>query len=150
MENIIRHQFSFPHPAETVWDYLTNPRLLELWLMKNDFKLELGHEFQFRTGPVPSLNFDGICYCKVLEIVPNQYLSYSWNCGPGNGEITLESVVKWTLTPTDKGTDVSLVHSGFDKKENLEFYNGLLLGWTVKLEKIANLLNTEKDADANT
>lgn len=150
MTRIIKHKFAFPHPVETVWEYLTNADLLELWLMKNDFKPIIGHEFQFRTGPIAALNFDGIFYCKVLEIVPFRHLAYSWNCGSGNGEINLESVVKWNLEPSEKGTDVYLEHSGFAKQENLEFYNGLLLGWVEKSEKLDKLLNAQKDGNTNT
>jgi uncharacterized protein YndB with AHSA1/START domain len=142
MVNVIKHQFSFSHPVETVWEYLTNPELIAQWLMRNDFAPIAGHEFQFRTGPIPALDFDGIFYCKVLEIVPLKHLSYSWNSGPGEGEITLESIVRWDLEPTEKGTELYLEHSGFAKKENLAFYNGLLLGWVEKLEKFGNLINT--------
>ncbi|MCF0074239.1 SRPBCC domain-containing protein [Dyadobacter sp. CY261] len=149
MTKIIKHQFSFSHPVETVWEYLTNSELLASWLMKNDFKPAIGHEFQFRTGPIAPLNFDGIIYCKVLDIVPLKHLSYSWNSGPGGGEITLESVVNWNLEPTESGTTLHLEHSGFAKKENLDMYNGLLLGWVEKLEKIANLLKAEKYGDTS-
>lgn len=115
---------------------------MEQWLMKNDFKPIIGLDFQFRTNPIPSLDFDGIFYCKVLEVVPFSKLSYSWKSGPGDGKITLDSVVVWTLQPADKGTEVFLEHSGFAKKENLNFYNGLNHGWLEKLQKIGQLLNT--------
>jgi uncharacterized protein YndB with AHSA1/START domain len=141
MTRSINHQFFFPHPVETVWDYLTKPELMALWLMKNDFQPIVGLDFQFRTGPIPSLDFDGIVYCKVLEIVPFKKLSYSWRSGPGGGEITLDSVVIWKLEPKDKGTELFLEHSGFAKEENLNFYNGLMQGWLEKLPKIAALLN---------
>ncbi|WP_342089273.1 SRPBCC family protein [Dyadobacter sp. OTU695] len=149
MTKIIKHQFSFAHPVETVWEYLTDSELLASWLMKNDFKPIIGHEFQFRTGPVPAMNFDGVFYCKVLAIVPLKHLSYSWNSRSGDGNINMESVVNWNLVPTEKGTDLFLEHSGFAKKENLAIYNGLLLGWVEKLEKIAKLLNAAKDGNTN-
>lgn len=142
MTKIIRHQFFFPHPPEMVWDYLTKPELMEQWLMKNDFQPIVGLDFQFRTNPIPSLDFDGIFYCKVLEIVPSKKLSYSWKSGPGEGEITLDSVVIWKLEPTDKGTELFLEHSGFAKEENLNFYNGLNHGWVEKFLNIEKLLNT--------
>ncbi|NQX43240.1 Uncharacterized conserved protein YndB, AHSA1/START domain [Pedobacter steynii] len=142
MAKIIKHRFFFPHPQERVWEYLTKPELMEQWLMKNDFKPIIGLDFQFRTNPIPGLDFDGIFYCKVLEVVPFSKLSYSWKSGPGDGEITLDSVVVWTLQPADKGTEVFLEHSGFAKKENLNFYNGLNHGWLEKLQKIEQLLNT--------
>lgn len=141
MKKIIKHEFFFSHPIETVWEYLTKPELMEQWLMKNDFQPTVGADFQFRTGPIPSLDFDGIFYCKVLEIIPFKKLSYSWKSGPGGGDITLDSVVIWKLEPKDKGTNLLLEHSGFARKENLNFYNGLLHGWLEKLQNIDKLLN---------
>jgi uncharacterized protein YndB with AHSA1/START domain len=149
MTKIIKHQFFFPHPARTVWDYLTKPELMEQWLMKNDFELVVGLDFQFRTNPITSLNFDGIFYCKVLEIIPLKKLSYSWSSGPGNEEITLDSVVVWTLQPRDNGTELFLEHSGFAKKENLDFYSGLNHGWVEKLQKIDKLLNASEHVNTN-
>jgi uncharacterized protein YndB with AHSA1/START domain len=141
MENVIRHQFFFSHPPGTVWEYLTKPELMEQWLMKNDFQPIIGLDFQFRTDPIPSLNFDGIFYCKVLVVVPFERLSYSWKSGPGKGEITLDSIVTWKLEPKGNGTQLFLEHSGFAKKENLNFYEGLTQGWIEKLHHIAELLD---------
>ena len=141
MIRTIKHKFFFPHPMEMVWEYLTKPELMEQWLMKNNFQPIVGHDFQFKTGPIPSLDFDGIFHCKVLEIVPFEKLSYSWRSGPGGGEITLDSVVVWKLEPSDKGTEVFLEHSGFEKEENLSLFNGLNNGWLEKFQNIANLLN---------
>lgn len=149
MKKSIKHTFFYPHPPETVWEYLTKPELMELWLMKNTFQPIAGFEFQFRTNPIPSLDFDGIFYCKVLEIVPFSKLSYSWQSGPGDGKITLDSIVVWTLQPTDKGTELLLEHSGFAKEENLNFYNGLTQGWLEKFQKIADLLNTAQHGTIN-
>jgi len=149
MTKIIKHQFFFPHPLKTVWEYLTKPELMALWLMKNDFQPVVGYDFQFRTGPIPALNFDGIFYCKVLEIVPFKKLSYSWKSGPGDGKITLDSVVVWKLETKDKGTELFLEHSGFSKKENLDFYNGLLHGWVEKFDKIAELLNNAQHVNTH-
>ncbi|MDB5006300.1 MAG: hypothetical protein JWP45_693 [Mucilaginibacter sp.] len=149
MKKSIKHQFFFPHPPEAVWEYLTKPELMEQWLMKNDFHPIVGVDFQFRTNPIPGLDFDGIFYCKVLEIVPFKKLSYSWKSGPGEGEITLDSVVVWKLQPTDKGTELFLEHSGFAKKENLNFYNGLTDGWLKNIHKIADRLNAAKHGTTN-
>ncbi|HMH22176.1 MAG TPA: SRPBCC domain-containing protein [Puia sp.] len=149
MTKTIKHQIFFPHPVETVWEYLTKPELMEQWLMKNDFQPIIGLDFQFRTNPIPSLDFDGIFYCKVLEIVPFKKLSYSWKSGPGEGEITLDSVVVWKLQPTDKGTELFLEHSGFTKIENLNFYNGLIDGWLKNIQKIADRLNAAQHGNTN-
>jgi uncharacterized protein YndB with AHSA1/START domain len=149
MSKMIQHQFFFPHPPEKVWDYLTKSELMAQWLMKNDFQPIVGLDFQFRTNPIPGLDFDGIFYCKVLEVVPFKRLSYSWKSGPGKGEITLDSVVLWKLEPKDKGTEVFLEHSGFAKPENLNFFNGLNQGWVEKLDKIAELLNVVQHGHSN-
>ncbi|MHB1921244.1 MAG: SRPBCC family protein [Chitinophagaceae bacterium] len=149
MAKIIKHQFFFPHPPKAVWDYLTKPELMELWLMKNDFQPIIGLDFQFRTNPIPGLDFDGIIYCKVLEIVPFKKLSYSWRSGPGNGKITLDSVVVWKLQATDKGTELFLEHSGFVKKENLNMYNGLADGWVKNIQKLTNHLNASQHGHSN-
>ena len=141
MERSIKHQYFFAHSPEKVWQYLTNSDLMELWLMKNNFQPIVGTDFQFRINPIPDLDFDGIFYCTVLEIEPYKKLSYSWKSGPGDEKITLESVVIWKLEPTEKGTQVYLEHNGFDKDENLDFFNGLNHGWLEKFEKINNLLN---------
>ena len=149
MKKTIKHQFFFPHPPEMVWDYLTKPELMEQWLMRNDFQPIVGLDFQFRTNPIPSLNFDGIFYCKVLEILPFKKLSYSWKSGPGEGKITLDSVVIWKLEPKDKGTELFLEHSGFSKKENLNMFNGLTDGWLKNIQKIADRLNAAQHGNTN-
>src|SRR5580698_4302813 len=118
MKKSITHQFSFSQPPEQVWEYLTNADLMALWLMKNDFKPVIGAEFQFNINPMPALEFDGIVYCKVLELIPFKKLSYSWKSGPGNGEITLDTVVVWKLEPKGNGTELFLEHSGFTEKVN--------------------------------
>jgi uncharacterized protein YndB with AHSA1/START domain len=149
MKQTIKHQYFFPHTPEMVWEYLTNPELMELWLMKTNFTPVVGADFQFKTNPIPALDFDGTVYCKVLEIMPFTGLSYSWNCGPGDGIISLNSVVAWKLEETTKGTNVYLEHSGFEKKENLAFFNGFNHGWTTKFPKIEQLLIKRYDGNSN-
>ena len=149
MTRSIKHTFFYPHPPETVWEYLTKPELMEQWLMKNDFQAIVGFDFQFRTNPIPGLNFDGTFYCKVLEIVPFKRLSYSWKSGPGDGKINLESIVVWKLQPKDKGTELFLEHNGFSKEENLDFYNGLMHGWLEKFQKFDQLLKAASLDNAN-
>ena len=142
MANVIKNTLFFAHPVSMVWEYLTKPELMAQWLMKNDFQPIVGMDFQFRTNPIPSLNFDGICYCKVLEIVPFKRLSYSWKCGPGDGKIELDSVVVWKLEQKNNGTELLLEHS-FSKTENLDLYNGFAEGWSKHMQKIADLLNIQ-------
>jgi len=145
----IKHQYFFPNPPEIVWEYLTNAELMELWLMKNDFHPLVGHEFQFRTGPLPNMNFDGVVYCKVLEIVPFEKLSYSWKGGPGEGKITLDSVVVWTLQRKDNGTELLLDHSGFNEATNAIMFAAMNNGWISNIRKIDSLINTKQNGTTN-
>jgi uncharacterized protein YndB with AHSA1/START domain len=136
----IQHKYFFSHPAEVVWVYLTESSFMEKWLMPNNFMPILGHDFEFRIKPMPQLAFDGIVYCKVLDIVPFKKLSYSWRCGPGNGKITVDSVVKWTLKSTDTGTELLLEHTGL-KETAVTMFNALNEGWLKNIHKINELIN---------
>ena len=37
-----------PYPPEKIWRALTQPHLIEEWLMKNDFAPVVGHRFNLR------------------------------------------------------------------------------------------------------
>lgn len=103
--------------------------------MENDFKPVVGHQFRFVTKPKVKIGFDGIVYCEVLEVVPLRRLSYSWKGGPGNGKITLDSVVTWTLTPKDNGTELLLEHTGFRGVKNYIAYLIMNNGWGTGVRK---------------
>jgi uncharacterized protein YndB with AHSA1/START domain len=104
-----------PHPAEKIWRALTQPHLIEEWLMKNDFKPVLDHRFNLRADW-------GVVDCQVLAVEPNKTLSYTW------AAYGLESVVTWTLTPTNTGTHVRMEHSGF-RPDQQQAYQGAKSGW---------------------
>jgi uncharacterized protein YndB with AHSA1/START domain len=110
----------FPHPPEKVWRALTESPLVTQWLMKNDLEPVVGRKFQFRSDPVP--NWDGLIDCEVLIVEPQKRLSYSW------GTLGLESVVLFTLTPTQSGTLVRMEHSGF-RADQEQAYKGATYGW---------------------
>jgi len=146
MNKSISHKLHFKQKPEEVWEYLTKPELIELWLMKNDFQPVMGHQFNFRTGrPLPDFDFDGIFYCTVMEIVPFRKLSYSMKGGPGEGRINLDSVVVWTLHSKDNGTELELVHSGFKEMENFLIFTGMNEGWLKNMKKIVDLLNDKEN-----
>jgi len=153
MSKSIRHQFFFQHSPEVVWEYLTKAELIAQWLMKNDFEPIIGYDFQFKSRPLPDLNFDGIIYCKVLEVVPFKKLSYSWKLGPGGGKITIDSLVEWTLNPKENGTRLLLEHSGFKETEDTSIntlYTMMDAGWLKNINKIAELINAAKHGTTHT
>ena len=109
-----------PHPPEKIWRALTQGSLIAEWLMMNDFQPVVGHRFQFRSTPVQ--NWNGIIDSEVLLVEPKTRLSYTWV------SLGLESVVTWTLTPTEGGTHVRMEHSGFGSDQDAA-YKGATYGW---------------------
>jgi uncharacterized protein YndB with AHSA1/START domain len=148
MKKEINHTLFFTQSPQEVWEYLTKPELMEQWLMKNDFKPVVGHQFQFTTKPILQLDCDGTMYCTVLEVVPFKKLTYSWKSGPGEGNIKIDSLVEWVLNPKDNGTELVLKHSGFSDKENLHMFEGLNGGWLQNMKKVATILNNKQHGTA--
>ena len=105
----------FPYAPDKIWRALTQPHLIEEWLMKNDFSPRVGAGFELRGDW-------GTVECRVLEIAPNKTLAYSWDA------LGLESVVTWTLTPADGGTRLRMEQTGF-RPDQQQAYNGAKFGW---------------------
>ena len=103
------------YPPERIWRALTQPHLIEAWLMKNDFKPQVDHRFSL-TAEWGSVD------CKVLEVEPQRSLSYTWDA------MGLESTVTWTLTPTGKGTHLRMEQAGF-RPDQEQAYRGATVGW---------------------
>jgi uncharacterized protein YndB with AHSA1/START domain len=130
----IAFDFDLQHVPEKVWRALTDPVLLAEWLLPVlDLKLEPGAAFRFKTQPYPG--WDGTVKCRFLEIEAQRKLSYTWVVG----DMALDTVVTFTLTPTASGTRLSLVQSGFkpDQKQN---FGGARYGWKMMGGKLVDLL----------
>ncbi len=110
---VVEREFS--HPPEKLWRALTQPHLIEAWLMKNDFLAESGHHFNFRADW-------GTVDCQVMEVEPQKTLAYTWNA------LGLESVVTWTLAATATGTRLRMEQSGF-RADQEQAYQGAQYGW---------------------
>lgn len=143
MQTEIKNEWVYEQSPSEVWEYLTQADLIALWLMPNNFKPVLGHEFQFKTNPIPSLRLDGIMHCKILEIIPQKKLIYSWKAGPGDGNYPLDTIVEWTLKPFGNGTKLFLNHSGF-KETNIDIFNGMTDGWKKNIQKMVNHLKKKQ------
>lgn len=124
--------FDLHHPPEKVWRALTDPALLAEWLLPViGFELEQGAAFTFRAPPQPG--WDGSVNCRMLEIEPRRKLGYAWVVGD------IDTVVTFTLTPTESGTRLSIVQSGFKahQKRNVA---GARYGWKMMGAKLVELL----------
>jgi uncharacterized protein YndB with AHSA1/START domain len=122
-----------PHPPEKIWRALTQPHLIEEWLMKNDFRPALGHRFKLRG------NWGGVLDCEVLEIEPNRTLSYSWDFTHGDAAYDLKSVVTFTLTATHRGTRLRMEQSGF-RPDQKQAEGGARMGWQQFLANLEQVL----------
>ena len=115
-----------PYPPEKIWRALTQPHLIEAWLMKNDFKPVVGQGFTLRGDW-------GAVDCQVRTLEPNKTLSYTW------AAYGLESVVTWTLSATSAGTHLRMEQSGF-RPDQQQAYQGAQYGWQRFLADLERVL----------
>jgi uncharacterized protein YndB with AHSA1/START domain len=119
------------YPPEKLWRALTQPHLIEEWLMKTDFKPVAGHRFNLRKDPKPEVSV--VVDCEVIKVEPNKTLSYTWNA------FGLESVVTFTLTPTETGTLLRMEQSGFRPDQQAAF-KGAKASWPQFLKALEDVL----------
>ena len=132
----ISFEFDLRHPPEKVWRALTDPELVSRWLLPvTGLELAPGAAFTFRTQPQPG--WDGTVHCRMIEVEERRKLSYAWVVGDG----WLDTIVTFTLTPSESGTWLSVVQSGFrpDQKQN---FGGARYGWKMMGGRLIELLET--------
>ncbi len=121
---VVEREMAFP--AEKIWRALTQPHLIEEWLMKSEFKPVIGHQF--------NLSADwGTVTCEVREVEPHKALSYTWDTKD------LRSVVTWTLTPTENGTILKMEQQGFQQHQQ-PYYRGATAAWPRFLDALETVL----------
>jgi uncharacterized protein YndB with AHSA1/START domain len=122
-----------PHPPEKLWRALTQPHLIEEWLMKSDFQPVVGHRFNLRG------EWGGVLGCEVLAIEPNRTLSYTWNFAHDDPAYDLRSVVTFTLSPTNTGTLLRMEQTGF-RPDQKQAFGGAHAGWKQFFAKLEQVL----------
>jgi uncharacterized protein YndB with AHSA1/START domain len=128
---IVERELAFP--PEKLWRALTQPHLIEEWLMKNDFEPVVGHHFNLRG------DWGGVLNCEVLAVEPNTKLSYTWNFDHDDAAYDLKSVVTFTLTPTRTGTLLRMEQMGF-RPDQKQAYGGAKAGWQGFLAKLEQVM----------
>jgi uncharacterized protein YndB with AHSA1/START domain len=129
----------FPHAPETIWKTLTDGELMGRWLgmTPTGFEPVKGKRFTYQTTAAGA--WDGVVQCEVLEVIPNQRLTYSWRGGhegnTGYGS-RLDTVVTFTLSKAENGTRLSLVHSGFVLPQNEIAFTNMGGGWKKVVPRI--------------
>ena len=130
----ISFDFDLPHAPEKVWRALTEPELLREWLLPViGFTLQPGAEFTLK-APQAYPGWDGTVDCRMLEVEEHRKLSYAWTVP------FLDTVVTFTLAPTEAGTRLSIVQSGFRPEQKQEF-GGARYGWKMMGGKLIDLLD---------
>jgi uncharacterized protein YndB with AHSA1/START domain len=123
----------FAYPPEKLWRALTQPHLIEEWLMKNDFAAVVGHRFNLRG------DWGGVLDCEVLTVEPNKTLAYTWNFAHDDPAFNTQTVVTFTLTPTGTGTHLRMEQTGF-RQDQKQAYGGAKPGWQQFFTKLEQVL----------
>lgn len=139
----------FPHAPEIIWRALTSGELMGRWLMApTGFEPIAGSHFTFQTRSAGE--WDGTIRCEVLEVVPNERLSYAWRGGHESNEgygSKLETVVTFTLEKVEAGTRLRLVHSGFVLPKNDTAYRNMSEGWKKVVSNLDRVVAEEASSD---
>ncbi len=121
-----------PFPPDRVWRALTVPELVAEWLMPGNVAAVPGQGFRLQG------EWGGVD-CKVLRAEPHRLLSYSWDHPHAKAAFDLRSVVTFTLTPTARGTHLTVEQRGF-RPDQRQAYGGSRAGRPQHLEKLEQML----------
>lgn len=130
----IAFEVELPHSPSKVWRALTDPTLLAEWLLPvTGFDPAPGTAFTFQTQPFPG--WDGRVKCRILDSEAEKSLRYAWIVG----DMELDTIVSFSLTPTAAGTHLSIVQSGFKPAQKQNF-GGARYGWKSMGGKLVDVL----------
>lgn len=119
---------TYDAPVGKVWKALTDKSQMKQWYFDvSDFRPQVGFEFSFEGG-TPEKSYTHLC--KVLEVIPEKKLVYTWSYQgyPGLSTLTFE------LFSENEKTRLKLTHSGletFPAETNPDFAKkNFEMGWT--------------------
>ncbi|MCZ8379974.1 SRPBCC domain-containing protein [Mycobacterium sp. CPCC 205372] len=129
----------YPHEPDLVWRALTDPKVVEQWLMPSTGMAAAaeGTHFVFMVPTQPP----GEIACEVLQLRPGEQLVLSW--------VDLRAtrparwVVDWAVHREGRGTRLLLTHSGFDINDRRQKMarNGMERMWRRALTQLGELLD---------
>jgi uncharacterized protein YndB with AHSA1/START domain len=126
-------------PPSTVFKALTDERELVRW-MPQQAKMDarVGGEYEFKYY-WPARNLDASARGKILELIPNKRLSYTFDSVQAGSRVSMTgSIVTWTLEELSTGkTRVTLVQDGITDA----VYRDTDAGWGHFLTQLANHSN---------
>lgn len=125
---------SYNAPASKVWKAITGKTEMKKWYFDIDpFEAVEGFEFQFYGMGSKGEKF--LHLCKIIEVVENKRLKYSWRYDiyPGNSVVTFE------LFEEGDKTRLKLTHEGLETfpQDNEDFAKeSFAKGWTELIGKM--------------
>lgn len=121
----------FKAPVERVWEALTTPEQISIWM---------GHEvlvFEPRVGG--KFQTQGLFPGHIVRFDPPHTLAWEWD--PENGKEPVRETL--TLHPENGGTRLHLLAISHGRwAENLMYFGGNEAGWQMWLEALGSLLST--------
>jgi uncharacterized protein YndB with AHSA1/START domain len=135
----ITYQRRLPHPRETIWKEITDPKQLSRWMnTKAIINGRSGGTINF-VNTVSGFHTSG----DILDWQPNKVFEHEWHISPNpslpQGES--HSIIRWTLEQAgDSNTLLTLTHSYLSRSLSLRFAPG----WHAYLDRLeADLDNKE-------
>jgi uncharacterized protein YndB with AHSA1/START domain len=128
----------FPQSPDVVWRALTEPHLLERWLMPSiGFVASVGVQFTF-VIPIQPV---GDISCEVLTARPGEQLIFSWV--DLRAEHPARWVVDWMIWPHGRGTRLLLTQTGFDINDRRQKMarNAMERNWKVVMSRLGQVLD---------
>ncbi|MFD3701626.1 SRPBCC domain-containing protein [Nocardia sp. NPDC058658] len=136
------------HAPSDVWHALTDPSVVQRWLMPSTgFVASVGTHFVFTVPPQPSsaarrqATSVGEIACEVLTARPSEQLTLSWV--DLRAERPSRWVIDWTLLSQGRGTRLLLTHKGFDIEDRRQKMarNGMERMWHGRLSRLRDVLD---------
>jgi len=133
----IQKSISIKTSADNVFKAITDEKELQKWWVdvpKLEQKVGGTLEFKFLKKNSEMLQKDYVVQGKILEIIPNKKLVYTWN--PVDEPELSGSVVTWSLQEDSTQTKVTVIHSGLG---NCKSYDLLVEGWSYFISRLGNM-----------
>ena len=137
----IERTIELAHPPEKVWAALTTADGLGTWFGNR------GAEVDLRVGGEAKLTWDSgdKATLTIERLEPPRVFGYAWPVYGLPEDDPRRTHVEFTLEPTDTGTTLTMVESGFaqlpDGTEHNVAFNGNTKGWTHELGELVAYLD---------
>ncbi|GAB3130537.1 SRPBCC domain-containing protein [Tsukamurella serpentis] len=128
----------YRHPPERVWRALTEPAVLEQWLLQSvGYSAEVGTNFMFVVPTDRPAEIAG----EVLECEPVSRLTWNWR--DMRSGAPRQWPVTWSLHRHARGTRLVLVQSGFDIDDRRQKMarSGMSRNWRTTLARLGDVLD---------